>query len=412
MKSLTLYISVFFLTWTLAGFGQIIRVCSDCPVNDLAKAINMAKSNDTIIVAKDIATTFPFVINKNLTLIGENYPVLDGLNKNEILTVKSDTFTIKGFKFQNVGQSFTKDHAAIRLIRSKCFIIEDNLFENIFYGIFLEKSGNGIIRKNTIRGNATVEFKSGNGIHLWHCKNIVIDNNSISKVRDGIYFEFVDNSTVTNNHSYNNLRYGLHFMFSNSDEYRNNTFERNGAGVAVMFSKKIAMHKNIFLKNWGTASYGLLLKEIYDAEITDNTFEKNTIGINAEGSNRIKYLNNDFRENGWAVKILGACFDNDFKKNNFLNNTFDVAYSGRLNNNSFENNYWSEYAGYDLNKDGIGDVPHRPVKLFSYIVNQSPESIILLRSLMIDVLNFSEKVSPIFTPTDLFDNKPLMNSVQ
>ena len=37
----------------------------------------------------------------------------------------------------------------------------------------------------------------------------------------------------------------------------------------------------------------------------------------------------------------------------------------------FDKNYWSNYTGYDLDKNGIGDVPYRPVKLFSYIVNQN-----------------------------------------
>jgi len=94
-------------------------------------------------------------------------------------------------------------------------------------------------------------------------------------------------------------------MFSNNDIYKNNTFENNGAGVAVMFSKKIKMYDNHFQYNWGSASYGLLLKEINDAEIIGNTFEENTIGINVEGTNRINYKNNTFKRNGWAVKVKG-----------------------------------------------------------------------------------------------------------
>lgn len=256
-----------------------------------------------------------------------------------------------------------------------------------------------------------LEYKSGNGIHLWYCKNITIENNTVSKVRDGIYFEFVDDSRVINNRSFNNLRYGLHFMFSNNDLYMHNTFDANGAGVAVMYSKKIEMKYNTFKRNWGAASYGLLLKEINDAEIAHNKFLQNTIGINVEGSNRLNYSYNSFEENGWAVKINGACFNNDFRKNNFLNNTFDVAYSGHLNDNSFSQNYWSAYTGYDLNRNGIGDVPYRPVKLFSYVVNKTPESIVLLRSLFVDIINFSEKVSPVFTPTHLMDTEPLMKKV-
>ena len=112
--------------------------------------------------------------------------------------------------------------------------------------------------------------------------------------------------------------------------------------------------------------------------------------------------------NGWAVKIIGACYDNVFSQNNFLNNALDLSYNSKINSNSFDRNYWSEYAGYDLDRDGIGDVPYRPVKLFSYIVHNTPETIILLRSLFVDIINFSEKVSPVFTPDNLLDNNPLM----
>jgi nitrous oxidase accessory protein len=200
-------------------------------------------------------------------------------------------------------------------------------------------------------------------------------------------------------------------MFSNNDIYQDNTFENNGAGVAVMFSKKIKMLHNTFKKNWGTASYGMLLKEINDAEIIGNTFEENTIGINIEGSNRITYKNNNFINNGWAIKVRGACYTNHFLENNFLYNSFDISYNSNINDNVFNKNYWSNYTGYDLDKNGIGDVPYRPVKLFSYIVNRTPETIILLRSLFIDIIDFSEKVSPVFTPDNLLDNNPLIKKI-
>jgi nitrous oxidase accessory protein len=241
---------------------------------------------------------------------------------------------------------------------------------------------------------------------------VTISDNILHHLRDGIYFEFVSKSKVLNNYCHNNLRYGLHFMFSNDDEYHYNTFRGNGAGVAVMFSKTIQMSYNEFSKNWGSASYGLLLKEISDADIINNSFDDNTIGIYVEGSTRINYLKNDFTGNGWAVKISGACYTNIFNKNNFIGNSFDLAYNSKMNDNDFDGNYWAEYSGYDLDKNGIGDVPFRPVKLFSYIVNETPETIILLRSLFVMIINFSEKVSPVFTPDDLMDNEPLMRKVQ
>ena len=95
-----------------------------------------------------------------------------------------------------------------------------------------------------------------------------------------------------------------------------------------------------------------------------------------------------------------------------VNNSFDISYNSKVNDNIFDRNFWSSYTGYDLDKNGIGDVPYRPVKLFSYIVNRTPESIILLRSLFIDIIDFSEKVSPIFTPDNLMDHNPLIKQLQ
>ena len=391
--------------------AQPIIVCKDCKTTSLKQAIVLAKNYDTIIVKKGTYKEYNIEINKPLTIIGENYPVIDGELKGEIITIVSDHVVVDGLFIINVGTSYTEDFAAIRVKRSKYFEIKNLVLEKLFFGIYLEKAANGKVYHNKIIGDAVTEHNSGNAIQLWYCRNITIENNIVQHVRDGIYLEFSDNCIIKNNVSTNNLRYGLHFMFSNNDTYENNEFSNNGAGVAVMFSKKIKMLSNTFKNNWGTASYGLLLKEINDAEIRGNIFEENTIGINIEGSNRIDYENNNFINNGWAIKVRGACYTNKFIGNNFLYNSFDISYNSNINDNVFDKNYWSNYTGYDLDKNGIGDIPYRPVKLFSYIVNRTPETIILLRSLFIDIIDFSEKVSPVFTPDNLLDNHPLIKKI-
>lgn len=392
--------------------GKTITICPTCPISSIQEAVNTSMRFDTVVVKKGHYKAYNIKINKPLVIIGENYPKIDGELKGEIITITSDSVTIDGLYIVNVGTSYTEDYAAIRVKRSNHFVIQNVVLEKLFFGIYLEKANNGIIYHNKIIGDAVEEYNSGNGIQLWYSHNVTIEHNYIQRVRDGIYLEFSHNCKIKNNVSSNNIRYGLHFMFSNDDIYLENTFEKNGAGVAVMFSKRIKMIENTFKSNWGSASYGLLLKEINDAEIIKNNFDKNTIGINIEGSNRIKYHNNTFQNNGWAVKVRGACYSNSFTANNFLYNSFDVSYNSKINDNVFEGNYWNKYTGYDLNKDQIGDIPYRPVKLFSYIVNRTPETIILLRSLFIDIIDFSEKVSPAFTPDKLIDAHPKIKKIQ
>lgn len=385
-----------------------IRVCKDCEVRTITQGLEAASAHDTVLIEKGTYEGVALEIRKPVTLMGKEGAILDGKSQSYILRILSDSVNVSGLTLINAGRSYTRDYAAIYLSRVKHFSIINNVIRDPFFGILIEKSHKGIISGNLVTSNRVREDDSGNGVHAWHCSGLTIRNNELSGLRDGIYLEFVEQSSIEDNNSHNNIRYGLHFMFSNHDKYLRNIFRENGAGVAVMFSKFIEMKENRFVQNWGTASYGLLLKEIYDAEVEDNTFHENTIGIFIEGSTRINYTGNHLERNGWAIKVSGGCYLNIFSANNFLSNSFDVSYNTKMNDNRFEGNYWSGYSGYDIDKDGVGDVPYRPVKLFSYIVNKTPENIILLRSLFVDIINFSEKVSPVFTPDDLIDNTPAM----
>lgn len=405
-----LYFSFLFLCCT--SYATTIEVCKSCKYKTIKSGVDASSDGDSLLVKSGLYKENSINIIKAIDLKAEGEVVIDGENKATILNFQTDNFSIEGFKIINVGQSYIKDFTAILVKGADHFTIKNNVLENVFFGILIEKSKNGRIVGNTVSSSAINEASAGNGVHIWHSSKMEVLDNNLFNLRDGIYFEFVTKSKISNNQSHDNIRYGLHFMFSNNDDYFNNVFRKNGAGVAVMFSKFINMTCNTFEDNWGATSYGLLLKEIYDAEIISNKFTRNTTGIRAEGSTRINYKNNDFISNGWALKISGACYLNQFMDNNFLSNSFDLSYNGQLNDNKFEHNYWSSYAGYDLDKDGIGDVPFRPVKLFSYIVNRTPETIVLLRSLFVDIINFSEKVSPVFTPVALKDLQPLMRPIK
>ncbi|MEP0984282.1 nitrous oxide reductase family maturation protein NosD [Ekhidna sp.] len=398
------------LSICLTGYSATIEVCKSCDIYSIEQAVIIANPHDTLLIKSGRYACENIEIKKPLTIIGEDGAVLDGKMTGYVLRLLADSITISGLKIINAGKSYTKDYAAIYASRANYLLIENNTVVDPFFGLLIEKSKHGIIRNNLVYGENVKEDEAGNGIHAWHCSNLQIHNNEVYKMRDGIYLEFVDESIIEENYAHDNVRYGLHFMFSNNDDYIGNRFEHNGAGVAVMFSKFITMKNNVFINNWGPASYGLLLKEIYDAEVLDNEFTENTTAVFIDGTSRINYVGNVFNKNGWAIKVSGGCYTNRITGNDFKGNSFDVSYNSKMNDNSFDGNYWGDYTGYDLDKDGVGDVPYRPVKLFSYIVNKTPETIILLRSLFVDIMNFSERVSPVFTPDNLVDQAPAMNA--
>jgi nitrous oxidase accessory protein len=385
-----------------------LTVGKDQVITSLRKAVALARDGDTILLHKGVYKEGNIVISKSVCLIGVNGPVLDGEGKHEILTVSGRAIVIKGIHFDNAGYSSVYDYAAIKVIDADNIIIENNIVTNAYFAIHIANASLGIVRNNTIKSNAKSEQGSGNGIHLWKCTEMVVEDNHLEGHRDGIYFEFVTHSIIQNNISIRNIRYGLHFMFSNDDAYINNVFRDNGAGVAVMFSNRVLMHSNIFEHNWGPSAYGLLLKEINDARIIHNSFMQNTAAIHMEGANRIEVKRNDFEGNGWAMRIQASSMDNLFFHNNFAGNTFDVATNGATAVNRYYNNYWDKYEGYDLDRNGVGDVPYHPVSMYSMIIEQNPTTLLLLRSFVVSLLEKAENALPTLTPENLVDERPVM----
>ena len=61
-----------------------------------------------------------------------------------------------------------------------------------------------------------------------------------------------------------------------------------------------------------------------------------------------------------------------------------------------------------MNKDGIGDVPYHPVSMYSMIVEQNPNALMLLRSFAVSLLDKAEKAIPSLVPENLMDDKPMI----
>jgi len=411
-KTLPLPFLIIFLVGFTA-FADVLRVCKTCEYSSIREALRNARGGDTIIVEEGVYREGTILVDKSVKLVGKNFPILDGEGKYEVVKIVADNVIFEGFRVINSGRSEIEDIAGIKVEGVRNCIIRRNILENNFWGIYLLQSYDCLIEENRIAGPGGIgEIRTGNGIHLWNCERVVIRKNEISYHRDGIYLEFVKDSLIAENVSKNNWRYGLHFMFSHRNTYVGNTFSENGAGVAVMYTKKVIMIANKFIDNWGDSSYGLLLKAIDDSLVVNNIFFKNTVGIFMDECQRTVIRENDFVENGWALRVWANSFGNEIEYNNFIGNTFEVSTNSSRNPNKISKNYWSSYRGFDLNGDGVGDLPHKPVKLFSYIVENNPAAIVLLRSFFVELLNYIEEALPAVITVEVEDPQPLMRKVR
>jgi nitrous oxidase accessory protein len=401
------------LTFVLVtpAMAKTVRVGKQQAFTSIQKAIDASANGDMVIVEPGTYYEKGIVIRKSIYLKGVSYPILDGEKKFEVIAVKASNVTVEGFKIVHSGNSSIQDIAGIKIYNSSNVIIRGNILDDTFFGIYTQQGSNCTVEKNDITSYGKEELQSGNGIHCWKSDSMKIIGNNITGHRDGIYFEFVTNSMVWRNNSHKNIRYGLHFMFSHNDSYVTNIFANNGAGVAVMYSHGVKMFHNFFEENWGDAAYGLLLKEISDSYIDGNYFTRNTSGIYMEGASRIHIQNNLFKSNGWGMKIQASCMDITVEHNNFIANTFDVGTNGELVLNTFNNNYWDKYEGYDLNKDKLGDIPFRPVSMYSMIIEKNPPAMMLFRSFITTLLDKTEKLLPSLTPEALKDVHPLMKAL-
>jgi nitrous oxidase accessory protein len=400
------------LPGTAAGQRELV-VGADQPLRTITAALAQAEPGDRIRVLPGVYREGTLHIDRAVELVGTGWPVLDNEGEpRHLLRVTADGVVIRGLVLQGTGSSYVRDYAAIQFEGVQGCTAEGNRLKDNFFGIYVARSGGCRIAGNIIEAAGGRESSSGNGIHFWNSSDAVVEGNEIRGHRDGIYLEHVRGAVMRNNTSEHNIRYGLHFMFSSDNSYIGNTFRDNGAGVAVMYSKNVLIEGNTFEQNWGPTAYGLLLKEIADSRIAGNRFERNTVALSSEGSLRVVITNNRFLRNGWAARVMANSQENRFTGNDFIENSFDVTTNSRRNFNVFEGNFWSRYSGYDLDGDGFGDVPFRPVRLFSMLIERTPVALVLLRSVFVDLLDIAERVAPLLTPETLVDQRPSMREVQ
>ena len=132
-------LSIFFLCflfWQVSA--QNIIVCDNCNFTNVSNAISNANTHDTIIVSKGLYKEHDIIIDKPLTLIGEE-AIIDADFKGGCFNVIADSVSISGFTINNIKTSYTKDISGIYTFRISNFIFENNTFNNPFFAILIQR---------------------------------------------------------------------------------------------------------------------------------------------------------------------------------------------------------------------------------------------------------------------------------
>jgi nitrous oxidase accessory protein len=381
--------------------------------DSVRQAIAQAAAGDTIQVESG---TYPgnLVLDKPLTLDGVGKPVIRGDGRASVVTVLADGCTIRGLILEHSGGMLVKEDAGL-LLRSSGNHIEQNELRDVLFGIYFFASSRNIVTGNVIHGRAYLGVgERGSGIHIYNASENMIAGNTITQTRDGMYLQYANHSTIRGNRV-SDVRYGLHYMYSDDNTFEDNSFSRNVAGAAIMYSRRINFRRNVFVHNRGVSSFGILFQEDENCVAEDNVFVDNAVGIFMEALRGTVFRRNLIAANDTALRIFSSATGNTFEANNFIDNLSPVEVIGRSTDTRWSGahggNYWSEYDGYDLNSDGIGDVPFKIQNVFQYLEGDYPRIRIYLYSPASQALAAAEKAFPVFEGSREFDRRPLMKPV-
>ena len=399
-RALTTLICLSFSIITLSA--RTIEVGEGKAFSSISAALHKAKAKDEILIYGKKIYKERLVIQKPITLKGVGTPIIDGGQRGDVIKVNADNVTIEGLQIQNSARSSQVDYCGVHVKDAQFVTVRNCVFRKNQFSVMFQNCKNGLIANNNISSNITYNPIMGNAVHCWKSDNM--------HIRDGIYLEFVNNSHIDHNTVSGCARYGLHFMFSHFNVYNSNRFNHNQAGVAVMFAHNVEMINNTFEFNRGTSSYGLLIKELQYSTIKGNRFRNNTVGLLVDGGSDLLVHHNEIKANGWGMRLISASTNDTITCNNFLGNTFDMTTNVSYNRNTVNGNYWDKYEGYDLDKNGYGDVPFHPLSLFSMLAEQNENVLFFFHSFLMNLLDATEKVLPSVTPDNYVDEYPHMKS--
>ncbi len=379
-----------------------------------ARALAAAQPGDTVVLGRGVHAG-PLRVERPITLRGEPGAVVDGGGRLTVLDVTSGGVTVEDLALRGSGSRILTVDCGIHVRQAARVVLRRVRLSDVLYGVYAERAHDMVIEDCSFTGRVRPgdENGAGNGIHLWNSHGATARRDTCRRFLDGIYLSFANRTHVEASVLEDAGRYGLHTMYCQDGRVIASRFRRNVAGCAIMFSNNLHLERNEFAHNRGSRTYGVLLRDCSAGTFTANRLVDNTIAMFMDNSNRNRISDNLVQDNGWGVLLFSSCAKNTFAGNAFINNDYPVALDMRRSDNRFDDgrrgNYWSESAPYDLDGDGVSDVPYSPVSAFAFVSKQYPDLAILARSPAVAALAVAERVIPALRPSEVVDHFPMVN---
>lgn len=353
-------------------------------------------------------------ITKRVALLGSGDVIIRGDGHGSVITIHADSCLVEGLIVENSGTNLMNDDSGI-FVNARHVVLRNNELRDILFGIYMFKADSNLVVGNRIHGRSALDpGQRGSGIHIWNSYYNLFRGNTITEARDGFYVQYARHTRIEENVVYN-LRYGLHYMYADSNVFLHNTFFQNVAGAAIMYSRNIVFRHNVFTRNRGFTSYGILFQDCHDMVADSNVISDNMVGMFFEATTNNTFRNNVVALNDAALQMFQNSVGNTFTGNNFVDNLTPLLLEGKRTQARWSQdgigNYWSGYNGYDMDADGIGDIPMKIQNVFQYLEGSHPNLRLYLYSPASQALATAASAFPIIDVNTEKDDFPLIRAI-
>lgn len=388
-------------------------VSPDGPYTTIVSALADAHNGDTIEVH---GGQYPaLVVDKSVTLVGIDWPVIDGGGTGTVVQLAASQSALIGFEVRGSGINPDTDDTGVTVSASDSRV-ENNRLIDVLFGVYVEQADNVTVIGNDITSKSEFETgRKGDAVRLWYSRKVVVENNHIHESRDLVLWYAED--VIVRGNVIETGRYGIHLMYSNGAQIEDNIVRNNSVGVYAMYSAQVMVRGNDFRGQRGPSGYALGFKDADFVDVVDNVMVDNRVGIFVDGTPFTptgygRYENNILAYNDVGVTLFTAVSGNEFKNNTFWENIEQMGLQagGQPGQSAWQGNYWSDYSGFDLDEDARGDTPYRSERLFENLTDREPMLRALIYSPAVQTLELAAASFPIFKPEPkLEDASPLLD---